>query len=49
MHGSDFYMTMLSSDFKTVKAQFETIMGENFMNIISKQNPKKFLFYRAVE
>ncbi len=49
MHGSDFYMTMLSSDFKTVKAQFETIMGENFMNIISKQNPKKFLFDRAVE
>jgi predicted TIM-barrel fold metal-dependent hydrolase len=44
LFGTDFYMVTMEGRMRSIITDFYTIMGPDLMDIISKQNPRKFLF-----
>ncbi|MGC9344799.1 MAG: amidohydrolase family protein [Bacteroidales bacterium] len=44
LYGSDYYMIVKEGHFRSLKINFTTLMGDDIMNMIAVENPKKFLF-----
>ncbi len=49
LFGSDFFMVLLASDYTKSRVQFEETLGPELLKIISHENPKNFLFTKAVK
>lgn len=43
LHGTDFCMVMLEGTYSDLVKNFYTLMGDYWMNIIARENPKRFL------
>jgi len=44
LYGSDYYMIVKEGHFRSLKVNFTTTMGDEMMNKIALENPKRFLF-----
>ena len=43
LYGSDYYMIVLAGHFRSIKTDFITAMGDRLYDMISKDNPRRFL------
>jgi len=44
LYGSDYYMVVTEGHFRSLKTSFVSIMGDELMQKIAKENPMRFLF-----
>jgi predicted TIM-barrel fold metal-dependent hydrolase len=44
IYGFDYYMVVKEGHYRTIKADFDTLMGEELIDTISRTNPVRFLF-----
>ena len=44
LYGFDYYMVVKEGHFRSIKADFDSVMGEEIIDTISRKNPRKFLF-----
>lgn len=44
LYGSDYYMIVREGHFRKLKVKFNSLMGDDIMKKIARENPKKFLF-----
>jgi len=46
LYGFDYYMVVKEGHYRSIKADFDTLMGEKIIDEISRINPARFLFHK---